>query len=154
MKRRILVIVVLMLSIVAIQGQELIKNSKSLSVEEAWENYFKAVKKRDMATMLSYVTDGNEIPFILGDGGLKHTRKEYIGFHEFWFGDKKWEMDIEIVNTTKYENGAIIIGKSSYYPDKESRSTVYYNLVTLVYQKQKGLWKIVGDVNTAITKKD
>lgn len=148
-----LLISLLLLTTISMKAQQVEKNKKSFTVEQANANYFKAVRNRNLEVMLSYVTKSNEIPFVMGDGALKKTKKEYKDFHISWFSDNKWDMDIEIMNIAKNGTTALITGKTNYYADKKDKNKIDNLIVTMIYAKEDGMWKVIGDICSAIEKK-
>jgi ketosteroid isomerase-like protein len=124
------------------------ENATGYTLDQAFEHYFEAVRDRDIETVMTYVTHNEEIPFVMGDASMKFSREAYRDFHVGWFEDPNWNMRVEQMHQTQNGENAIIVAKTTYYPNPSNPETVYYQIVTIVYAREDNTWKIIADICT------
>lgn len=117
--------------------------------EAALTQHFAAIQNRDLPQYTATITENESLPLIFPDGTLIATRAGVIDFHNEWFADPNWQMDIDRVNTIIGSDMAIATVKTAYRdtPDGADR----YAYLALVFKLEGGEWRLVHDQNTRIT---
>jgi nitroreductase/ketosteroid isomerase-like protein len=122
------------------------ENQPGLSLRETFDIYVKSVQNSDLKGLFSTVTDSNDFFFLTADGRLL-DRDEYYKFHQGWFKETNWEMPVELLEVKEgkeygYTNAIF------YYRTRLSDGKTYNleSYFTLIFRKEKGMWKVVADV--------
>ncbi len=133
-------------------GGKITENRPGLSLQETFDLYVRAVQNSDLGGLFSTVTEGDDFYFLTADGKLLN-RDEYYKFHEAWFKDANWEMPVELLRVTEdkeYGYTNAIFYYRSRLPDGGTYNLESY--FTLIFRKEDGMWKVVADVCTPISR--
>jgi nitroreductase len=129
------------------------ENRPGLSLEETFHIYVRSVQNSDLKGLFSTVTDNQKLFFLTSTGALIDTRAGYYKFHEDWFKEKDWEMPVELLEVCEgkeYGYTVAIFHYRSRIP--EGGMVVLDSYFTLIFHKEEGMWKVVGDVCTPINR--
>ncbi len=117
------------------------------SLRETFDFYVESVQNKQLEILFSIISDQPDFLFITAQGELIQTRKGYYTFHEQWFGDDQWEMPVELISVEEGDE----LGYTHaifYYRTrlKDGRNYHLDSYFTLIYRKENGIWKVIGDV--------
>jgi len=129
------------------------ENRPGLSLEETFNIYVRSVQNSDLKGLFSTVTDNQKLFFLTSTGALIDTRAGYYKFHEDWFKEKDWEMPVELLEVREgkeYGYAVAIFHYRSKIP--EGGMVILDSYFTLIFHKEEGMWKVVGDVCTPINR--
>jgi len=127
------------------------ENRPGLSLKETFSVYIRAIHNSDLKSLFTTVTDGHDLFFLTSTGKLIDSREGYYTFHEDWFKDAGWEMPVELLEVHEGKEYGYTVAKFHYKQKIPEGGT--YNLdsfFTLIFHKEDGMWKVVGDVCTPI----
>jgi nitroreductase/ketosteroid isomerase-like protein len=129
------------------------ENRPGLSLEETFWIYVRAVQHSDLKALFTTVTDNKDFFFLTSTGKLIDSREEYYKFHEDWFQEKDWEMPVELLYLKEGKDYGYTTALF-YYKSKlpEGGRYVLDSYFTLIFHKEEGMWKVVGDVCTPINR--
>ncbi len=131
------------------QGQ----NKPGFSLKETFELYVRSIHNSDLEGLFSTVTKNEKFFFLTSSGRLIDTRTGYYKFHEDWFKEKDWEMPVDNIevhegNDTGYTTA--VFHYRSMMPDGGRH--ILDSWFTLIFQKEEGMWKVVADICTPISR--
>jgi nitroreductase/ketosteroid isomerase-like protein len=127
------------------------ENRPGLSLKETFDVYIRAIHHSDLKSLFTTVTDGHEFVFLTSTGRLINSREGYRKFHQDWFNETGWEMPVELLEVHEGKEYGYTIAKFHY--KQSTAGDGHYNLdsyFTLIFHKEEGMWKVVGDVCTPI----
>ena len=127
------------------------QNSPGLSLKETFDIYVRAVQNSDLETLFTTVTSNGKFFFLTSRGELIDTRQGYYKFHEDWFKEKNWQMPVDFLEAHEgkeygYTNAIF------HYRRQLPEGGMYFldSYFTLIFHKEKGMWKVVADICTPI----
>lgn len=129
------------------------ENRPGLSLEETFRIYVQSVQDSDLKGLFSTVTDNQKLFFLTSTGALIDTRAGYYKFHEDWFKEKDWEMPVELLEVREGKEYGYTVA-IFHYRSKVPEGGMYIldSYFTLIFHKEEGMWKVVGDVCTPINR--
>ncbi|MFQ6082126.1 MAG: nitroreductase family protein [Candidatus Aminicenantia bacterium] len=129
------------------------ENQPGVSLKETFKIYVRSVQNSDLKNLFNTVTNNKNFFFLPHTGKLINTREGYYKFHEEWFREKDWEMPVELIEVREgkkygYTNAIF------HYRSKTSERRTYFldSYFTLIFHKEDGLWKVVADICTPISR--
>lgn len=128
-------------------------NRPGMSLKETFDLYVKAVQSSNLESLFSTVTDKETLFFLTSAGRLIATRSGYYKFHEEWFQEKGWEMPVDHIEV--HEGRDIGYATAQYHYKGSDPAGGRYLLdswFTLIFRKEGGMWKVVADVCTPISR--
>lgn len=141
---------ILLLSLISISAQEKSINQKKYTLKEAFSGYLNAAKSRNIEALKTYLTNKDKLPFVNAGGKLITEMDEYLDAQKGWFADTTWTYESEIVSYQEFEKTGVVIDKTALHYTKDGKKSTFSMMVTYVFRKENGYWKIVTDVCTAI----
>jgi len=129
------------------------ENRPGLSLEETFWVYVRAVQSSDLKSLFTTVTGREDFFFLTSRGELIDSREGYYKFHEDWFREKEWEMPVELLDVQEgpeYGYAVAVFHYRSKLP--EGGMSVLDSYFTLIFHREEGMWKVVGDVCTPINR--
>ena len=128
-------------------------NRPGLSLRETFDLYVKSVQNSDLKGLFSTVSEKDSFFFLTSGGRLIATRDGYHKFHEEWFREKDWEMPVDHIDV--FEGRDIGYATAQYHykgrtPD--GGRNLLDSWFTLIFRKEGGMWKVVADVCTPISR--
>lgn len=111
-----------------------------------------AIQARDLDALLATVTSGPRLTLILPSGTVLSTRDEYRQLHVEWFAEKDWRMIFEVLEVRELGDAGVGLVKyqaQALQPDG-SFQTRREALLSLVFAREAGSWRLVFDQNTVI----
>jgi len=129
------------------------ENRPGLSLEDTFWIYARAVQNSDLKSLFTTVTDMEDFFFLTSRGQCIDSREGYYKFHEDWFREKGWEMPVELLDYKEgkeYGYTTAIFHYQSRMP--EGGMYILDSYFTLIFHKEDGMWKVVGDVCTPINR--
>lgn len=129
------------------------ENRPGLSLKETFDIYVKAVQKSDLKTLFTTVTDDEKFFFLTSGGKLIDSRQGYHEFHEEWFKETGWEMPVDFLEAHEGKSYGYTTA-IFYYKSKLPEGGMYHldSYFTLVFHKEEGMWKVVADICTPISR--
>jgi nitroreductase/ketosteroid isomerase-like protein len=128
-------------------------NRPGLSLRETFEIYVRSVQNSDLKGLFTTVTDNEDFFFLTSTGKLIDTRQGYYKFHEDWFKEEGWEMPVDFLAAhegKEYGYTTAVFHYKSGTP--EGGKYILDSYFTLIFHKEEGMWKVVGDVCTPINR--
>jgi nitroreductase/ketosteroid isomerase-like protein len=128
-------------------------NRPGLSLKETFEIYVRSIQNSDLESLFTTVTDNEQFFFLTSRGKLIDTRQGYYEFHEDWFNEKDWQMPVELLEVREgkdYGYTTAIFHYKSKLP--EGGAYVLDSYFTLIFHREKEMWKVVADVCTPINR--
>ncbi len=129
------------------------ENRPGLSLEDTFWVYVRAVQDSDLKSLFTTVTDKEEFFFLTSRGQHIDSREGYYKFHEDWFREKDWKMPVELLDFkegNEYGHTTAIFHYQSRLPEGGMYGLDSY--FTLIFHKEDGMWKVIGDVCTPINR--
>jgi len=114
------------------------------------EQHVAAISKRDFDGILATITESDSLTLIFPDGTLLRSRDAYISFHQEWFADSTWTMDIDLVRLHEASGTALV--RTAYEDDGPSSRREAW--LVLSFARENGFWRLVHDQNTRIPADD
>ena len=111
-----------------------------------------AIQARDLDGLLATVTGGSQLTLILPNGNILRTREEYRQLHVEWFAEQDWKMVFEVLEVRELGDAGVGLVKyqaQELQPDGTYR-TRREALLSLVFTREAGSWRLVFDQNTVI----
>ncbi|MGD2246675.1 MAG: nitroreductase family protein [Candidatus Aminicenantes bacterium] len=127
------------------------ENQPGLSLKETFDVYVQAIHNSDLKSLFTTVTDSHEFFFLTSTGQLIDSREGYSKFHQDWFKETGWEMPVELLEVHEGQEYGYTVAKFHYKQNLPGDGK--YNLdsyFTLIFHREEGMWKVVGDVCTPI----
>lgn len=137
-------------------GPETPSASTAPSLQATLDAHLAAINARDLDALLATVTTGDELTLILPNGKVLETREEYRRLHVEWFAEDGWRMQFEPVQLRELGDVGVALVK---YRSQERQAdgthlTRREALLSLVFARQNGEWRLVYDQNTVIPPPD
>jgi nitroreductase/ketosteroid isomerase-like protein len=129
------------------------ENRPGLSLKETFELYVRSIQNSDLKSLFTTVSNNPKFFFLTSRGRLIDTLEGYYKFHEEWFKEKEWEMPVEL--------GEVVEGKDYGYTNAiyhyrgktpEGGWSGLDSYFTMIFHKEDGMWKVVADVCTPISR--
>lgn len=111
-----------------------------------------AIQARDLDGLLATVTSGPQLTLILPNGTVLRTLEEYRQLHVEWFAEKDWKMVFEVLEVLEFGDAGVGLVKyqaQALQPDG-TYQTRREALLSLVFAREAGSWRLVFDQNTVI----
>lgn len=128
-------------------------NGPGMSLRETFDLYVKSVQGSDLKSLFSTISENEAFFFLTSGGRLISTRSGYYKFHEEWFQEKDWEMPVDHIEV--HEARDMGYATALYHYRGSDPSGGRYALdswFTLIFRKEGGMWKVVADVCTPISR--
>ena len=111
-----------------------------------------AINARDLDALLATVTAGEQLTLILPNGKVLETREQYRQLHVDWFAESDWRMQFEVQQLHEYGDvGVALVKYQSLARQADgSYTTRREALLSLVFRRENGQWRLVYDQNTVI----
>ena len=116
------------------------------------KKHLEAIQNRDFPAFVETITQGETISFILPNGNYTSDRESYLSMLEGWFETPGWRLKTKVVNQSVTSDMGFVLLLVSY--DEDDRDGKPYHLdhyLLLIFQKEKGEWRLVHDQNTKTT---
>lgn len=121
-------------------------------LQQTLDRHLAAINARDIEQLLATVTSGPKLTTILPNGNVLETRDQYRQLHVDWFAANDWRMVFDVQDVTEF--GDLGIARVKYDSQKLDAAGEYRSnrvaLLTLVFAKEAGEWRLVYDQNTVI----
>ncbi|HEY0661827.1 MAG TPA: nuclear transport factor 2 family protein [Lysobacter sp.] len=111
-----------------------------------------AINARDLDALLATVTSGEQLTLILPNGKVLETREQYRQLPADWFAESGWRMQFEVQQLREYGDVGVALVKyqSQARQADGSYTTRREALLSLVFTRENGQWRLVYDQNTVI----
>jgi len=134
-----------------LSGQEPRIDTQGLSLRDAFDVYVQAVQAGDLERLFTTVTEGDEMFFVTASGELIDGRDGYRGFHEAWFHETGWRMPVELLRVEEGHDLGYTLAVFRYQEDMPDGRTGHLDsYFTLLWRREDGAWRVVGDVCSPI----
>lgn len=116
------------------------------------DRHLDAIRARDLDGLLATVTRGETLTTILPNGTVLDTRQAYRDLHVAWFAQDDWRMVFDVREVRLLgETGIALVRYDSQARNAgggyDSRRIA---LLTLVFAREDGAWRLVYDQNTVV----
>ena len=133
-----------------------IKPPLNASLSYVVDRHLDAINARDLDALLATVTKHPIMTTILPDGRVLETREEYRKLHVAWFAERDWRMDFKVQDIMQY--GDVGIARVRYDSQVRNKAGRYVSkrvaLLSLMFRREDGAWRLVYDQNTVIPPPD
>ncbi|MEZ0471031.1 YybH family protein [Luteimonas salinilitoris] len=121
-------------------------------LRETLGRHLQAIQARDLDALLVTVTRGDALTLILPNGKVLTTREEFRQLHVDWFAEDGWRMRFEVRQVREFGDTGIALVHylSQQRQDDGSYATRREALLSLVFAREQGEWRLVYDQNTVI----
>jgi nitroreductase/ketosteroid isomerase-like protein len=129
------------------------RNRPGLPLREVFDLYVRSIHNSDLESLFTTITTNEKFFFLTSTGALIDTRTGYYKFHEDWFKEKDWEMPVD--NIEVHEGGGFGYTTAVFhYRSKMPEGGLYIldSWFTLIFHKEEGMWKVVADICTPISR--
>ncbi|MGD2245779.1 MAG: nitroreductase family protein [Candidatus Aminicenantes bacterium] len=127
------------------------ENRPGLSLEQTFWIYVRSIHNSDLESLFTTVTEGEDFYFLTSRGQLIDSRERYYKFHQDWFKEENWEMPVELLQVHEGQDYGYTLAKFLFKGQTpEGGQSVLNSYFTLIFRKENGLWKVVGDACTPI----
>lgn len=126
-------------------------NRPGLSLRETFDLYVRSVQQTDLESLFSTITEDSDFFFLTSGGRLIDSREGYYKFHKDWFKEENWEMPVDSIEVHEDDDFGYV--KAIFHYKSKRPEGGWYVLdswFTLIFRKEKGLWRVVADICTPI----
>ena len=121
-------------------------------IRHVLDKHLKAIQDKDLPALMQTVTNKQSLTTIFPSGGVIKTRTEYEKLHVDWFKTDDWRMLFRVDDVMTFHDSAIA---RVYYDSQKKQAdgqfvTKTEAILTLVFVKENGEWRLVYDQNTPI----
>lgn len=123
------------------------------SLKDTYEGYIRAIEDRDLEALFQTVTETETVHFIGTTGRMTTTWQEYHHSHAEWFAETGWDIAFELKELHEEANLGYAMAVFTYHdatPEKQRLTLVSW--VTLIFHREKGVWRMIADVCTPISR--
>lgn len=122
------------------------------SLRATLDRHLAAIEARDLDALLDTVTTGEALTLILPDGRVLSTREQYRRLHVDWFAEDGWRMLFEVRDVREFGDTGIALVHylSQQRQDDGGYATRREALLSLVFAREQGEWRLVYDQNTVV----
>lgn len=117
--------------------------------QEAVSDYFKAMRQKDMGIFRDLIADEDWVALILPNGQYITGKAEILSFHEDFFADEDWSMEVSILQQREVGDTGLVLADILYRDVDETGSPYemrYY--LHLLFYCRNGKWQVCHDQNT------
>lgn len=129
-----------------------IESKKSVNEKTFLETllaHLNAIQNRDLDGYIKTISKKSDITMIFPDGSMLNNKDSIIAMHKDWFTSKTWIFNYTIEETIIKENFAIALLAINYHDiDKQGKPIEANNLLSLTFENQEGVWRLIFDQNT------
>jgi len=121
--------------------------------DAALETHLLAIEKRDWAGFDSTLTESDTLTFVLANGKFSKTKADFKKATQAWLADPDWSWNYQVLSTNSDTNTGVAV-LNVQYTDKNEAGIEYklHYLLSLVFSKERGGWRLVHDQNTLVSK--
>ena len=114
----------------------------------ALDAHLAALTAKDLDAYKSTITSGDDLMIIFPEGEVIEPTNSVLKFHEEWFQDSDWRMDLEVQKIMEGADMAAALLKYDFRDtaDGEPRSA----WLMLLFKLENGEWRLIHDQNTRI----
>jgi uncharacterized protein (TIGR02246 family) len=125
------------------------KSANEKTFLEALLAHLTAIQNRDLDGYVKTISQKSDITMIFTDGSMMNNRDSIIAMHREWFTSKVWVFNYTIEETIIKENFAIALLAINYHDvDKQGNPIEANYLLSLTFENQDGVWRLIFDQNT------
>ena len=122
------------------------------TLRETLDRHLAAINARDLGALLDTVTRKPALTTILPNGKVLETREQYRSLHVEWFAERDWRMVFDVQDVREF--GEIGIARVKYDSQTRNAAGGYDSkrvaLLSLVFAREDGAWRLVYDQNTVV----
>ncbi|WP_149194320.1 YybH family protein [Luteimonas suaedae] len=121
-------------------------------LRETLDRHLQAIQARDLEALMATVTDGEALTLILPNGKVLTTREEFRQLHVDWFAEDDWRMRFQVRQVRAFgDTGIALVHYLSQQRQHDgSYATRREALLSLVFAREQGEWRLVYDQNTVV----
>lgn len=129
------------------------QNRPGLSLREVFDIYVRSIHNSDLDSLFTTVTKNEEFCFFTSAGRLIDSRTGYYKFHEAWFKEKDWEMPVDHITIHEGDRFGYTTAAFHYKSKRpDGDFDVLDSWFTLIFHKEEGMWRVVADICTPISR--
>jgi ketosteroid isomerase-like protein len=123
------------------------------SFDAALGTHLLAIEQRDWAAFESTLTETEALTFILPNGRFSKSSTEFKKSTQAWLADRDWSWSYQILSKTANASVGVAVLDVKYV-DKDAAGVEYqlHYLLSLVFNKEHGGWRLIHDQNTRVSK--
>jgi nitroreductase/ketosteroid isomerase-like protein len=143
--------IIIMFITVSISAQD---DAEKASVKAVFDKYVSSVKTADINSMSETIASAPDLVFLTASGHIIEGTAAYRKFHDEWFTEKGWSIEFTEPKIYLRKDTAYTISKFIYREkNADGRIETLESWFTLIYGKENGLWKVITDICTPISRK-
>lgn len=121
--------------------------------DAALTTHLRAIEKRDWAGFDSTLTESDTLTFVLANGKFSKTRADFKKATKNWLADSDWSWSYQVLSASSNASTGVAV-LDVHYTDKNEAGIEYklHYLLSLVFSKERGGWRLVHDQNTLVAK--
>ncbi|WP_407353877.1 YybH family protein [Luteimonas sp. R10] len=121
-------------------------------LRETLDRHLQAIQARDLDALMATVTRGETLTLILPGGKVLSTREQFRRLHQDWFAEDDWRMRFEVRQVRELGDAGIALVHylSQQRQDDGGYATRCEALLSLVFARERGEWRLVYDQNTVV----
>lgn len=122
-------------------------NSAGMSLLETYEGYLSNIQGRNFKGVETYFTSADSIQFVDAGGKVQLSMDGYRSQVQKFMNDTAWkEYKSKLISLKQHGNTGIIMERA----EISGTNWVFAMVVTYVFEKMGGRWKMVADLCTKI----
>lgn len=108
-----------------------------------------AIQSRNLALYEKTIAHSPDLMLILPNGKQIKGFDKILDFHKEWLNDQDWKMEYAIINHyNSHQIGYALLEITYYDLDENGNSYTMKYLLSLIFEKMEGQWKLIYDQNT------
>jgi ketosteroid isomerase-like protein len=139
------------LALIASLAWQMSAAANTTTFDAALNTHLAAIEKRDWAAYESTLTESDTLTFILPNGRISKSSAEFKKSTQAWLADRDWSWSYRILSKTSNASTGVAVLEVK-YADKNEAGVEYslHYLLSLVFSKEHGGWKLIHDQNTLV----
>lgn len=115
------------------------------------DKYFNVVKNRDIKGILTMLDKDKDLKLIMPNGKLIESYENFVTFHEHWFVDEDWSLDVERLDLNVIGTIGTCLSRVTYDDlDEKGKPYSMSYFLYLVFEQVDEQWFLIHDQNTLI----
>lgn len=128
-------------------------NRPGLSLRETFDLYVRSIQSSDLEALFTTVSEQKDFFFLTSTGKRIATREDYYKFHQDWFREKDWDMPVDTIEVHEGRDFGYTTAIFHYRAKTpEGGKFILDSWFTLIFRKEGGMWKVVADICTPISR--
>jgi ketosteroid isomerase-like protein len=140
------------LALIASLAWQMPAAANTATFDTALNTHLVAIEKRDWAAFESTLTESDTLTFILPNGRFSKSSTDFKKSTQAWLADRDWSWSYQILSKTSNGSTGVAVLDVK-YADKDEAGVEYkiHYLLSLVFNKERGGWRLIHDQNTLVS---